>query len=207
MNSNWRLVPLALICFFAPHAASSQTKSPKEAVTIFWTAEIRGARLTSEGWYRAADFFAACPSPPSPTSAIHVVSPDFTVDTPVIQGKKTTVFLGTEEFGTIDADLRFERFHPPPAPDHGPVLAGLWFKYDLILSSTHWVFAAGELQEVDGAAEWRMDGFQRDIDLDLDTAVRYVTDSRDKSGSAAIKRNADKTLAILKGLHPIIPHR
>jgi hypothetical protein len=57
------------------------------------------------------------------------------------------------------------------------------------------------MREVSGPTEWRIDGTANKIWLTLDAAIRYVTQRRDKTTDAAIKKNADQTLAKLLRLH------
>jgi len=53
------------------------------------------------------------------------------------------------------------------------------------------------LKEVSGAREWRIEETDAAIWLTVETAIRYVTQMRDQSNDPVIKRNADRTLAVL----------
>ena len=76
------------------------------------------------------------------------------------------------------------------------------FLFNLVPTQKHWELGSdGVSREVSGPAEWRIDGTTDKIWLVRDAAIRYVTQRRDKTTDAAIKKNADQTLAKLQHLH------
>jgi len=56
-------------------------------------------------------------------------------------------------------------------------------------------------REVNGSLEWRISGPLRQPQISIGTAIRYVTEMRDKATHAVVRKNADQTLAKLKALH------
>ena len=79
------------------------------------------------------------------------------------------------------------------------LLAGPLIKFDLVLTGKHWELNqdGGVGKEVTGPPEWRIDCSERALWVDVDAAIHYVTQLRDKTIDPAIKKNADQTLAKL----------
>ena len=87
-----------------------------------------------------------------------------------------------------------------PPFGHGP--APVVKPYALVFTETHWEFGPkGEgLHEVKGPPEWRIETFEFEPWITIDVAIRYLTKLRDESKSAAIRANADKSIATLRRL-------
>jgi hypothetical protein len=193
---------LIVLCTVLLHAQSAeQGKSPEAVVEAFWTLEINGGRLTQEGWYGAAKFFAARPTQPPRDKNISVVSDDFKVGNLVAGTSTAEVYVACKQFGQIETNLRFVR-DIEPVPPGTSVVAGKWFKYDLILTTKHWEVGPDGVaaEKATVPAAWRIQNFQTPVYLNANAAISYVTAIRDKSSNPNIKANADATLATLRKL-------
>lgn len=174
-------------------APTSPPKSPKDVVKDYFKFEVSGGRLTTEGWYKAADFFVR-PIPPPQNKKIVIIYKDFSVWDRPIEIKVTTarVAVGIEPEGRIDSTLHL-------VPSGLTPKAGIL--YDLVLTDKHWELGHnGQTREVTGPLEWRIIQSDPVIWVTVDTAIRYVTLMRDKTKDSVIKKNADATLAKLKAL-------
>jgi hypothetical protein len=190
---------LALSVLSVP-IARSQTNTPEEVVRRFWKMETKGSRLEPNGWYRAAEYFSGRPS--SPHQMISVVSDYFSVHTVSVTGNKAGIAVYTREFRKLSPNLLLENV-PNQAPNGVLVVPGMWFSYKLTLSDRHWEWSPlrEEPREVAGQKQWTIDGFQTDLVLNTDTAIRYLTEMRDKSADLTTRKNAGQTIAILKSSH------
>jgi hypothetical protein len=83
----------------------------------------------------------------------------------------------------------------PLPPDPSKVRA----EYNLLLTEKHWELGAkeGSVHEITGPAEWRIEGQQPQPHVTVDTAIRYVTDLRDKAANPVTKKNATRAIAAL----------
>ncbi len=174
-------------------APTRPPKSPKDVVEDYFQFEVSGGRLTTEGWYKAANFFVR-PIPPPQNKKIFVIDKDFSVwDRPMeIKGTTARVTVGIEPEGRLDSTLHL-------VPSGLTPKAGIW--YDLVLTDKHWELGHnGQTREVTGPLEWRIKQCEPAIWITVDTAIRYVTEMRDKTTAPVIKKNADATLAKLKAL-------
>jgi hypothetical protein len=176
-------------------------RSPEAVVEAFWRMEINGGRLTQEGWYNAAKFFSAQPTQPPADKNISVVSDDFKVGNLKTGKSSAEVYVACKEFGQIDTNLRFVQRIEPVSPGIA-VVAGKWFKYDLILTTKHWEVRPDgvALEQATVSPAWRIQNFQTPVYLNTNAALTYVTAMRDKSFNSNIKKNANATLAALRKL-------
>jgi hypothetical protein len=203
-----QLTVLAAVLIFVPIAAPTQTralgaKSPKEVVEQFWAMEAAGGRLNPEGWYKAAAFFAVQPSPLPMEKDITVVAGDFRVADPTINGDQATVAVGCQgcrELGHLDSTLHLKLSPLRPARASARAMPGTSYRYDLVVSDKRWEIdpRTGAARELTGPRQWRLSSFQPTLILNVDTAIRYVTEMRAKWHDPAIRSNADAALAILQ---------
>lgn len=89
------------------------------------------------------------------------------------------------------------------APGNGLIREGINADYALVLTDKHRELGPDrhESKEVSGVREWRIENTPSFATITLATAIRYVTEMRDKTTDPTIKKNADHTLAKLKTLH------
>ncbi len=89
-----------------------------------------------------------------------------------------------------------------PPRVRGPAqLAIIW---RLSLTDTYWEFGPNREgpREVKGPLEWRIEEFPFEPSVTIDAAIRYLTKLRDESASAAVRANAEKSIADLGHLKP-----
>jgi hypothetical protein len=72
-----------------------------------------------------------------------------------------------------------------------------------VLADTHWEFGPGrkELREIKGPPEWRLGHFEPEPWVTVDVAIRYLQKLKAETRSEAIKRNAERSIAILRKPH------
>jgi hypothetical protein len=170
-----------------------QLDSPKKVIEQFCNLDSNGARLTRDGWNEAATLFLK-PAPYTKNLVIEISKSFIAIGEPQIVGNYADIWTEYTGLGQIDSKLHFSWGKQPP----GPVFTRGFYK--LFFTDKHWILDGkdDELKEVAGAKEWKIRDFQPILLIRLDIAIRYVTECRDKSDNAVIKRNANKTLAILK---------
>jgi hypothetical protein len=175
--------------------APADAKSPKAVVASFVEVETEGGRLTPEGWRKASAFFVRS-SPFTPDTTIVVIEKSYSVwDPMVIPPNTTSVTVEIRPLGQIDSILRYtaptRRFYKTSR------------HFNLVQTDHRWeVGAKGEpSKKVTVPMQWLIDGPNDTLMLDVATAIRYVTDRRDKTSDPTVKSNADKTLASLAKLH------
>lgn len=186
------------LCSFAQSSAE-RGGSPKEVVELFLKADATGERLTIEGQRRAAAFFER-PSPVSRSQTLTVGTCEMTGQV-IVTGDRAEVWTEGDLWGTIDPTARFSPSVPgPDGRSAGPVL--LRCQFILVFSDTYWELAPDglSLKQTKGKAAWRIESTNWGPQLSLATAVRYLTGLRDKSGNPAVRKNAEKSLAELRGL-------
>jgi hypothetical protein len=193
------LFGIAFLLAFATAAVPTasqpgQEQSPKAVVEEYWKLVAQGALLTPEGWNEAAKFFVF-PSPLPRERVILVVHGDFAVWNPVVKGNSAEVMVGYRSVGKIDPSLRFW-----PPNDKEAVKAGILHR--LVLADRHWEIGPdGEpAKEVTGPRQWRMEKPPVVIWVTIDPAIRYLTKMRDRASDPIAKKNADKTILILKSI-------
>jgi hypothetical protein len=199
-NMGWlRVITIALAFCAISTLAQNSTLSAKSAKTVleeYWRTETNGGRLTSEGWHRANSFYVH-PIPPPHNKVIVVIDNDSSVWDPWMKGNTATVIVGIESLGNIDSKLRWT------PPNTSAVKEGVM--YNLVLTDKHWDFESDgtTVKEVTGAPEWRInDTPGAVVYLNLDKAIAYVKKLRDQSTAPTIRKNANKTLAILNRYRP-----
>ncbi len=181
---------------------TEDTKSPKDVVEQFVKMDAGGARLTQEGWYRTAHFFVRPLALPQ-DKKILVVSDTFELREGEMKGDRAKFHVFFFHFyGQLDARLHFEPASHR-ASNGALIKDGLLSSYDLARTENHLEFEPGasEIREVRGPAEWKIENAQVTPTISLTTAIRYVTEMRDKTADPVAKKHADETLAALSKLH------
>jgi hypothetical protein len=156
--------------------------------------ETAGGRLTSSGWNKSAIWFAHPPVSPRRT-ALLVTDNSYSVWDPVMKGPNVAlVIVGvTGDVWRISSKMQVSRDPSSQGPKSG-------IAYKLIQTDKHWEIGPDgkTLTEVVGKPEWRIEGTGDTIWLTKETAIRYLTESRDNAKDPLIKHNADQTIAFLK---------
>lgn len=173
-----------------------------ELIDELWHRGTDGELLTPEGWNRFSGYYTD-PTPFPGNKAISIVSnywgPPGAIQ---IRGNTAEVLVGFVDCGGMDSQLRYTRPRPTRA-----LKTGMSFR--LVLVSSHekrrgvWGPDKTTIEEKDVTlpGAWRIEGSPGLPWTTVNTAIRYVLEMRDKTADAAIKKNADQTLAILMRLH------
>jgi hypothetical protein len=172
--------------------SSDQTKSPKEVVKEFWKMDAAGGRLTDEGW-RAADRFFVRPIEPPKGKTVCVFDHGFSVSFERIKDDTAEVVVDTPgRVWKIDPKMRLGIC----GSDQGKEF---WVT-KLVLTGKHWEFAPDRrtLMEVSGAPEWRLEREGNYVYVTREIAIQYLSQIRDNTTDPIVKRNSERTLAILR---------
>ena len=75
-------------------------------------------------------------------------------------------------------------------------------QYELVLTDTYWDLGPGPgaPSAVVGSPEWRIETFESEPWITIDTAIRYLTGLRAESKSETVKNNAERSIAALRRL-------
>lgn len=187
-----------------PQSRENHQGSPSSVVTDFIKMELKGVRLMPKGERKSAHFFVQS-HPVSEDRNITVVSDRYELrERPTSGSKKTTSTVDLyfyQFYGQLSPDLRFQSARDIE-PESGLVRNGLSVSYSVVLTDRFSELKPNGQKpiEVTNGPEWRIENFQAGLLIDVQTAIRYVTEIRDKSNDPVIKKNAAATLAILKKL-------
>lgn len=200
-----------------PISAQGRTpvRSPLEVLQAYRKMDAAGERLTADGWYRASRFFVKPGRRPEVNVAAVTDGERVTDPDPWFKGNNgVEISVVCEQMGQIDSSGRFTSVVSPWLVDlpalnprqpvtpqaNGPAAAVR--PYDLVLTDLHWEFGPGrgDLREVKGPPEWRIETFELHPWVTIEAAIHYLTQLRDESTSGTIKRNADRSIATLRRL-------
>jgi hypothetical protein len=179
---------------------SAPPESPSQVFQRFYKLETAGKGLTPDGWHELADFFVETPK--LKWQKIHIVDV-VDVGEALIEGDTAEIGVRANSLGDLDSSLRLSG---SPSCKPSPVSACYGdtggFGYTFLLSEKPW---DGTGKESTGPLAWRIYEFDpekpEEPQITLDTAIRFVTQMRDKTNDPVVKKNADKTLATLAKLH------
>ncbi len=189
-------VPMVMFCLAATFARGQEAvvsqKSARETLMEFCNMDAEGRQLTAEGWQQLAAMFVQ-PSASRPDRAI-IVSRDFVISDEKLAQNRADLYVEYQELGQIDSSAHFG---PPPGPHHMRVL------YSLVRVESHGVEGQGNATSTDDKhrLEWKIADTQREPRITREAAVRYVTKLRDNTNDSTVKKNADRTLVLLSGIH------
>lgn len=181
--------------FLPPSPVKSAPQSAEQTAGQFLELE---SHLEPDQGRKLANFYME--TPPKETKQIQVV--DGRVVAPEPPGPKIardTADIGilADSLGTLDAELRLTDY-----PRRRP---GRWCYFDLqieltmVLSDVHWEIAPdGTTKQINGPAAWRFEPPYFLPMITLDTAIHYVLERRSKTEDAAVRRNAERALAIFR---------
>jgi hypothetical protein len=175
-------------------ASTSSQPSPRDVLERFCELDAAGKQLGTEGWQEIATLFV---QPESPRSEKIIVIRDFVVSQPTLNDKKAEFYVEYIYLGQIDLSrLQFSRL-----PDFPPGPSKVRSAFNLV-SVTDGIAAgsSGSSQAQAPTPEWRIAGSPPEPHLTIGTAISYVTQMRDKTTDASVRRNAGKTLAALSRL-------
>jgi len=183
--------------------ANPPQESPSQVFQRFYELEAAGKALTPEGWRELAEFFVETPKLRGDKILIFDI---VDVGEALIEGDTAEIDISANSLGELDSSLRLTDY-PPNKPSASCGCYGdNGLAYTLLLSEKPLDWEAtprgAKAKEFTGPLAWRIYSFDPPEPwITLDTAIRYVTDMRDKTTDPAIKKNADKTLAQFVKLH------
>jgi hypothetical protein len=171
-------------------------ESPSDFARRFVTLE---SGLLPDQWNELTNFFVETPKPH--WNKVHIID---IVNTGVDTNEDSTeVEVSTNSLGDLDLSLRISNYPSMRLPLVTPSASACYgddrFGFNLLLSNKHWEIATdGTAKELNGPLAWRVEDASFEPLITLDTAIRYVIRTRDKTADPVIKMNAAKTLSILK---------
>ena len=204
-----RLLILAAVFGLAVIAADAQApaepqKPPKEVVEQFYKMETEGRWLGPERWGELQDFLTDV-SPWFPPASISVLRSyevrDARKDIGAGGAFDYQVEVDFFEWGSVDYFLNFTRARGPrgKSPAAGEAVERRTYQTLVLRDKFLKRSLSGEEEEKKGALRWRIVLFSSPS-VDVNAALRWVAEMRDKSSDPAINYNAEKTIAILKSL-------
>jgi hypothetical protein len=205
----YRLLILATALGLAVVVADAQTptgpqKSPKEAVEQFYKMETEGRWLGPEHWDELQDFLTDI-GPWSRPLSVSVLKNYKIGDARRDIGAGGTVDYQVEvdffEWGSIDYFLNFAEARGPRGESAAAGEPVEQRTYETLYLSDRFLkrSLSGKEEEKKGTIGWRISLFAS-MRVDVDAALRWVAEMRDKSNDPAMKYNAERTLAILRSL-------
>ncbi len=180
--------------------SSAAPDSPKKIVETFWRMESAGGRLTPEGWNKSSVFFVRSGTSRTP-NVIHVIrnSQNDSIEETARTANWAEVSVTTDEVGQIDSKLRLRETSKRGSQGvlflRGPVIT-----FSLVLIEKHWPLNpdGSRATEVVGSPAWLITCSDSTSWIDVGTAARYVRDLRSKATDPVVKKNAEKTLDLLR---------
>jgi hypothetical protein len=206
-------LPAAARCVSTPGKSVPETQlSPEDVIEKLWKVAAEGELLTPKDWDRAVRGFASdypIPSPgdtmkrvfTNPPSPLLVTSNGWGILFCRIEGNSAEVVMEYVDNGRIDSKMRYS-----PGKDFGP-MGKTALVYKLIFAPSHYPTYVGEgnVLKVDrimtGPAAWQLAKTPPLPWTTVNTAIRYVLETREKTHDPVIRANATKTLAQLLKLH------
>ena len=163
-------------------------------VENLWNYASSGELLTPEGWTHVMNQFFTQPSP-VPRDFTVVVN-RYWVSNASRKDDKIEITVESSELGRIDSQLRFV---VTPSPNGNPN----FYMYRLVFAPTpmRWYEPDGKTlikETMSGPNRWRIEGSPGYRWTTVNTAIRYVSEARDNSKDPVVKRNAEKTLDVLR---------
>ena len=180
-----------------PRKSSRQVneKSPLQVAHRFVRLE---SGLQPGEWGQLSDFFVRTPKPQ--WNKVHIVDVvDMSVET---KTNSSHVYISTNSLGDLDSSLRLSNYPPMRLPRVTPSLSACYgddyFEFSLALSDKRSELGGGGV--VPQAARplaWRVEDTSFEPLITLETAMRYVSEVREKTSDARVKKNGASTLRIL----------
>jgi hypothetical protein len=188
---------LFLLAAISVQATEPAKGSPEESLDRFYKLINDGALLTPIGWRRAAKMFERESARPD-EEVIYVVTGFPLGNGPMdVSGDQAVAYQKwVDDVGTIDSKFHF---HTPPKEELE--LEGVIRIFRLVHTGRHWDLTAdNRLEEIDGPIVWRLEGSLTTRMASRGAAIRYLNKKLDVITDPTLKANAERTIAILKGL-------
>lgn len=206
-----RLRPLLVLVLYLSSAvvsATAQQPAPEDSrsrygdidyqavlvVENLWNYASSGELLNPEGWTHVMNQFFTQPSP-VPRDLTVVVN-RYWISNASRKDDKIEITVESAELGQIDSQLRFVA---TPSQNGNPN----FYMYRLVFAPTpmRWYGPDGKTltkETMTGPKLWKIEGPLGYRWTTLNTAIRYVSEARDNSNDPVGKRNAEKTLDVLR---------
>ena len=186
---------LFLLLFVADAQVHKKSLRPTELLVQQYEKMVaEGSLLTPEGWKQASGLFDS--SGPYPKDGEVVVrSAGGSIGEDWVKGDRAQVETKWNDlYGRINSALQYK-----PADLNG---GGIVMVQEFSLVCVGQPSDAGKVEAADlsCAGEWRLAGPQQFRVATIPVAIRYVSEMRDKSSDPMIRKNANRTIAILKNL-------
>lgn len=180
-------------------APTEPQKSPREAVEQFYKLETQGRWLGPEHWDELQNIQIRL-EPWSAPESISVVKTYQVVDCEK-DGRcgRDQVEVDFYEWGSINPFLNFVAARDSKGNKSANGEPVEQRTYQTLYFSDSFVSESGD-EEKKGSLRWRSTVSLTLPRLNVDTALRWVAEMRDKSNDPAIRYNAEKTIAILNSL-------
>jgi hypothetical protein len=180
-------------------AASQQSKrlKPTELLVRRYDKLVNeGALLTPEGWNKSSSLWTS--SDPYPQNGEIVVEHlGGAIGEDWVKDNRAQLETKWEDmYGRIDSTLRYK----PEVPGNEPIMMGRMIALVCIDSGRNNT-SNTLIADTRCAGEWKLEGPQRSRAASVAAALKYVTEMRDKTADLAIRKNANRTIEILKRLN------
>ena len=186
-----------------PAVTGTANESPSQVAERFVDIE---SGLPPDQWSTLAEFFVSIPQPR--LNKVHIVDIVNGIvnddDTNGVETDDHTVGfdISTNPLGELDSSMRLSNYPSVrmlPGNNSSACYGDDHLGLTLLLSEKHWQIApGGTVKELDGPLAWRIEDTFFEPFITLDTAIRYVGQTRDNTADLVIKKNAARTLAILR---------
>lgn len=182
--------------------AQGSRKSPRDIVEQLWRLATAGEVLTTEGWGRVAGFFEH-PAPYPGNNVVYIISNSFgPADQRMLKENTAEVIRVFEPAGQIDAAMRYT-----PPQDTRAIKTGTL--YHLAYLQTHWPMYKPDGKTLDrempGPMEWQIEDAPGPPFTTVNTAIRYVLETRAKTADPdrafGHRQHLAKTLIIHANRH------
>jgi hypothetical protein len=172
-------------------ASTLTEEPPRDVLQKFCELDAQGKQMTPSGWEEIAALFT---QPKSARRDRIVVVRDFVVSRPALTIDRAEFYVEYIYLGQLDPSLLL--FSRGPGQPSSPVKVRDGF----YLVRTQKGSTAGQSGAAPerATATWLIQGAPPDPHLTPDAAIRYVTELRNKATDELAKKNASKTLIILK---------
>lgn len=198
MKQRLKWIPVLLLLTVQSDFARDPVSNGKatELVAIKFERFIAsGAMLTPQGWTETAKLFDQSIAYPRDGKIILASTGGAVGEMRMKDGQAEVETKWTDEFGEIDSTLQYI----PPRFSHVTMTS---FQFELVFTNKHREIGSHEetVKEVKGPWEWKMQGPLKYRWATVPRAIAYLAKKRDEPGSPTIKKNAEKTIRILKRL-------